>query len=96
MASPKGRFVGLVDASGSGGVRIGKSDAWSLVVHLANITAVIANAENVTTLRGVPHGDGQPIVVHFEQREFPCVWKPGKCSAKSTKLSGPAPEAAIR
>lgn len=31
----KGHFVGLVDASGSGGVRIGKSDAWSLVFHLA-------------------------------------------------------------
>ncbi len=35
MTLPLGHFVGLVDASGSGGVRIGQSDAWSLVFHLA-------------------------------------------------------------
>jgi hypothetical protein len=35
MASPKGRIVGLVDASGPGGVLVDKPDAWNLVLHLA-------------------------------------------------------------
>ena len=34
MALPKGRFVGLVDASGSGGVSIARSDVWSLAFYL--------------------------------------------------------------
>jgi hypothetical protein len=35
MSPSKDRFVGLVDASGSAGACIGKSDAWRLAFHLA-------------------------------------------------------------
>jgi hypothetical protein len=35
MTPPVGRFVGLVDALGTGGLRVGRSEAWLLVFNLA-------------------------------------------------------------
>ena len=35
MISPKGRFVGLVDAQGCGGMSIGSADSWYLLFRLA-------------------------------------------------------------